>query len=70
MLEAVGTGALVTALVTMGGLFVKSLVSGSASTAARYEAEIARLNVERDAERQRLIAEIEFWRSRAMAADR
>lgn len=75
MLESVGTGALVTALVTMGGLFVRSLLAQqktaeevAAATAKRYEAEIERLNREREAERDRLIAEVTFWRDRALAA--
>jgi hypothetical protein len=53
----------------MGGLFVRSLVSGGASTAARYEAELARLRADQEAERDRLVGEVEFWRSRALGAE-
>ena len=76
MLESVGTGALVTALVTMGGLFVRSILAqqkiaseAAAATAERYEKEIARLHAEREMERLRLVAEIEFWRARALTAE-
>lgn len=40
-----GLGAVLVALVS---LFVRSLVSGSAATAARYEAELQRLQADRD----------------------
>ena len=83
MLENVGTGALtgalgvlVTATVTMGGLFVRSILAQQSAaakaadaTAERYEKEIARLTAEREAERKRLVEEIEFWRSRALKAE-
>lgn len=55
MLESVGTGSLVGALVIFGGLLVRQLVSGQAATAKRYEDEIKRLNEDRD-----------YWRTRYM----
>ncbi len=66
MLESVGTGALVTALVTMGGLFVRSLVSGSAQTAARYEAELERQRAAAARREAELTAQLEWWRQYAL----
>lgn len=76
MLETVGTGVAASVLVGLGGLLVRLILSNqaaaeraAAATAERYEKEIARLNAEREAERQRFEAEIEFWRSRALRAE-
>lgn len=66
MPEQIAVGTAAGALLVFTGLLVRSLVSGAASTAARYEAEINRLSEEKDKEIDRLRKDVEFWRNRAL----
>lgn len=50
----------------MTALFVRSLFSGAAATAARYESELQRTREDRDRQVAALQAEAEFWRKKAL----
>ncbi len=47
-------------------LFVRALMSGSATTALRYEAELARCREDAKRREEKLQSELEWWRKEAL----
>lgn len=62
-----GGAAVVGLLVSLSVLLVRSLISGGAATARRYEAELDRLRADSERELVRVRAERDQWRERYLS---